>query len=88
MLRELLYFFEMESCGKCTPCRIGTRAARQVLDRFVEGAAAADDLERLAGLARLLQTASLCGLGISVAKPIQSALTHFRPCFESGRPVW
>ena len=82
MLRELLHFFEIESCGKCTPCRIGTREARQVLDRFVAEAGSSQDLERLAVLARLLQTTSLCGLGISAAKPIQSALTHFRECFE------
>jgi NADH:ubiquinone oxidoreductase subunit F (NADH-binding)/NADH:ubiquinone oxidoreductase subunit E len=82
MLRELLHFFELESCGKCTPCRIGTREARQILDRFVAGAGTAQDLERLAALARLLQTTSLCGLGMSAAKPIQSALTHFRECFE------
>jgi NADH:ubiquinone oxidoreductase subunit F (NADH-binding) len=82
MLRELLHFFEMESCGKCTPCRIGTREARQILDGFVAGAGTARDVERLADLARLLQTTSLCGLGMSAAKPIQSALTHFRECFE------
>lgn len=82
ILGELLHFFEMESCGKCTPCRIGTREARQVLDRFIAGAGTAQDLERLTGLARLLQTTSLCGLGMSAAKPIQSALTHFRECFE------
>jgi NADH:ubiquinone oxidoreductase subunit F (NADH-binding)/NADH:ubiquinone oxidoreductase subunit E len=84
MLRELLHFFEMESCGKCTPCRIGTREARQVLDRFVGGAGSVQDLKRLTDLARLLQSTSLCGLGTSSAKPIQSALTHFRECFDTG----
>jgi len=84
MLRELLYFFEMESCGKCTPCRIGTREAREILDRMLSGQAEPEDRDRLAELARLLQSASLCGLGNSVAKPIQSALRHFPECFENG----
>ncbi len=46
LLRELLSFFELESCGKCTPCRVGTREARQVLDRFVAGTGTALDSER------------------------------------------
>ncbi len=81
LLRELLSFFELESCGKCTPCRVGTREARQVLDRFVAGTGTAQDLERLTELGRLLQTLSLCGLGVSAANPIRSALTHFRDEF-------
>jgi NADH:ubiquinone oxidoreductase subunit F (NADH-binding) len=82
ILRQLLHFFEMESCGKCTPCRLGTREARRILDQIIAGPGGSAAIERLADLARLLQTTSLCGLGTSVAKPIQSALTHFRECFE------
>jgi NADH:ubiquinone oxidoreductase subunit F (NADH-binding)/NADH:ubiquinone oxidoreductase subunit E len=81
ILRELLYFFEMESCGKCTPCRIGTREARAIVDRVIADGANAKDRDRLTELARLLQGTSLCGLGNSVAKPIQSALRHFPECF-------
>ena len=77
-------FFEQESCGKCTPCLAGTREARPVLDRFVAGTGTAQDLERLSELARLLQTMSLGGLGISAANPIRSALTHFRDEFGSA----
>jgi NADH:ubiquinone oxidoreductase subunit F (NADH-binding) len=84
LLRELLSFFELESCGKCTPCRVGTREARQVLDRFVAGTGTERGLECLSELARLLQTMSLCGLGVSVANPIRSALTHFRDEFGSA----
>ena len=74
LLRELLHFFESESCGKCAPCRIGVRRARQALDRArVEGVAA----NKLAQTAHTLQYASFCGLGQSVAIPVQSALANF-----------
>jgi NADH:ubiquinone oxidoreductase subunit F (NADH-binding) len=86
MLRELLRFFALESCGKCTPCRIGTEEAREILDRMVAGQAEAADHDRLKRLARLLQNASLCGLGNSVAKLIQSALSYFPECFDA--PGW
>lgn len=84
LLRELLHFFESESCGKCTPCRIGTRDAREVLDRIAAGRMQPGDRRRLERLAELLQTASLCGLGTSVANPIRSALAHFPECFPQG----
>lgn len=81
MVRELVRFFELESCGKCTPCRIGTREIRKILDRMLEGEALPGDRERLAELANLLQETSLCGLGMSVSNPIQSVLQHFPDCF-------
>ena len=84
MLRELVRFFELESCGKCTPCRIGTHEARRILDRMLAGEVLAGDGGRLAGLADLMQKSSLCGLGMSVSKPVQSALMHFSDCFEAG----
>jgi NADH-quinone oxidoreductase subunit F len=82
MLRELVRFFELESCGKCTPCRIGTHEARKILDRLLAGEALPGDSGRLSELAQLLQDTSLCGLGMSVSKPVQSALKHFPEYFE------
>jgi NADH-quinone oxidoreductase subunit F len=82
MLRELVRFFELESCGKCTPCRVGTHEARRILDRMLAGEVLPNDRGRLADLACLLEDTSLCGLGMSVSKPIQSALRHFPDCFE------
>jgi NADH:ubiquinone oxidoreductase subunit F (NADH-binding)/NADH:ubiquinone oxidoreductase subunit E len=79
MLHWLLWFFEQESCGKCTPCRIGTRQARQILDRIAAGRTDSNDLPRLRELAQMLGNTSLCGLGQSAAWPIQSALVHFGP---------
>jgi NADH:ubiquinone oxidoreductase subunit F (NADH-binding)/NADH:ubiquinone oxidoreductase subunit E len=84
LLRELLHFFEMESCGKCTPCRAGTRQAREILDRLAGGAGLPGDTNALARLAGLLQTASFCGLGQSAAMPIKSALKHFGEAFTSA----
>jgi NADH:ubiquinone oxidoreductase subunit F (NADH-binding)/NADH:ubiquinone oxidoreductase subunit E len=84
LLRELVRFFELESCGKCTPCRVGTHEARMILDRMLAGEVLPDDRRNLESLSRLLETASLCGLGMSVSKPIQSTLQHFPDCFEGG----
>lgn len=81
LLRELMWFFEHESCGKCTPCRIGTRQARLLLDRILEGNHHADDIARLTSLAELMGAASFCGLGQSTKLPILSALEHFRSDF-------
>jgi NADH:ubiquinone oxidoreductase subunit F (NADH-binding)/NADH:ubiquinone oxidoreductase subunit E len=84
MVRELVRFFELESCGKCTPCRIGTHETRKILDRLLAGEALPGDPGRLADLAQLMQEMSLCGLGMSVSKPVQSALQHFPECFEAS----
>ena len=86
MVRELVRFFELESCGKCTPCRIGIHEARRILDRMLAGEELPADRARLADLADLLQATSLCGLGMSVSNPIQSALRHFPDSFVSSEP--
>lgn len=77
LLRELMFFFEVESCGKCTPCRVGTRQARQRLDRLIAGKGTKGEVEQLSELADLLQNASFCGLGQAAAIPIKSTLKHF-----------
>jgi len=77
LLLWLLWFFENESCGKCTPCREGTRAVRQRAERLAAGRGQGDDLAELARFARLIHDTSLCGLGQSVAWPIETALRHF-----------
>ncbi|HBY94810.1 MAG TPA: NADH-quinone oxidoreductase subunit NuoF [Chloroflexi bacterium] len=82
LLRELLHFFASESCGKCTPCRVGTRRAREVLDGLVARQGRTGDIDELRRLADLLQAASFCGLGQSVAIPMRSALAHFGSAFE------
>ena len=77
LLQSLLHFFELESCGKCTPCREGTRAARHLLDNWKHDKAKRYSVDRLRQLSNMLQRTSLCGLGQSVAWPINSALANF-----------
>jgi NADH-quinone oxidoreductase subunit F len=77
LLLWLLRFFEVESCGKCTPCREGTREARMLIESLVESGPAPGDRDRLRRLSRMLHATSLCGLGQSVALPIDSALDRF-----------
>jgi len=84
LLASILRFFEAESCGKCTPCREGTREARILVERIADGQGRAGDVEQLKWLAKMMNVASFCGLGQSAAWPIESALKHFGREFETG----
>ncbi|HEY5270271.1 MAG TPA: NADH-ubiquinone oxidoreductase-F iron-sulfur binding region domain-containing protein [Anaerolineales bacterium] len=84
MLRELMHFFAVESCGKCTPCREGTHRSHELLIRLAEGRGLKGDIEELIALAEVMQAASFCGLGQSVALPVKSALAHFGEKFAAG----
>jgi NADH:ubiquinone oxidoreductase subunit F (NADH-binding) len=83
LLTWLLRFFEAESCGKCTPCREGTREARLLGERIMQRRGSARHVAELSRLAHLLDLTSLCGLGRSVAWPVQSALRHFADEFTA-----
>ncbi len=83
-LRELLRFFALESCGKCTPCRVGTYQAHAILTRMAAGQGQSGDTAELHALADNLLDASFCGLGQSVPIPMKSALTHFAAEFEAA----
>ncbi len=67
-----------ESCGKCTPCRIGTKRMLEILTRITEGKANLNDLSELEELAENVKSNSLCGLGQTAPNPILSTLKHFR----------
>ena len=67
-----------ESCGKCTPCRIGTKRMLEILTKITEGKATMDDLAELEDLAENIKTNSLCGLGQTAPNPVLSTLAHFR----------
>lgn len=73
-----LEFTYDESCGKCSPCRIGTKRMLEILTKITEGRGTLDDLEALEELAASVQAGSLCGLGQTAPNPILSTLTHFR----------
>ena len=76
--RYFLDFTKRESCGKCAPCREGTYQAYKILEKFTQGKATYEDLENLEYLARIIKTASLCGLGKTAPNPILSTLKLFR----------
>ncbi len=67
-----------ESCGKCTPCRIGTKRMLEILTRITDGKATLKDLDELEELANNIKSNSLCGLGQTAPNPVLSTLKHFR----------
>ena len=73
-----LEFTVDESCGKCTPCRVGTRRLLQYLDKIVEGKGEPEDIERIEELSQHMQKSSLCALGQTAPNPILSTLKFFR----------
>lgn len=83
LAKVLLNFFRKESCGKCTPCRIGTERAHQILTNLSEGTGKLSDLDDLLVLADGLNQLSNCGLGQTAAVPIRDILKHFRAEVEA-----
>jgi NADH-quinone oxidoreductase subunit F len=76
--RFFLEFVQDESCGKCTPCRIGTKRMLEILDRICEGKGEEGDIERLIDLGNSIKDTALCGLGQTAPNPVLSAIRHFR----------
>src|SRR5215469_10371560 len=81
MARYAMEFCAIESCGKCTPCRIGSTRGMEVIDRLIAGRETQDNVRRLEELCELMVQGSLCGLGGMAPFPVQSALRHFREDF-------
>ena len=73
-----LEFTVDESCGKCTPCRIGPRRMLEILDKITEGNATMEDLDKLEELAAYIKDNALCGLGQTAPNPVLSTLRYFR----------
>ena len=67
-----------ESCGKCTPCRIGTKRMRELLEKITDGKATLDDLDELESLAHYIKDKSLCGLGQTAPNPVLATLRFFK----------
>jgi len=80
--RYFLEFVQAESCGKCTPCRVGTKKMLQILNDICRGEAKLEDLDVLERLAERVKKASLCGLGQTAPNPVLSTLRHFRDEYE------
>ena len=76
-------FCQKESCGKCVPCRIGTKRMLEILTRITEGRGEIEDIDRLDRLGKMIQEASLCGLGQTAPNPVLSTIRHFRAEYEA-----
>ena len=78
LARFFLEFTVDESCGKCTPCRIGTKRLLEILDKIIAGNGELEDLDKLEELSNYIKSASLCGLGQTAPNPVLSTLRYFR----------
>ncbi len=76
--RFFLDFTVDESCGKCTPCREGTKRMLEILDKIAEGKGTLDDFDRLENLANTIKDTSLCGLGQTAPNPVLSTIRYFK----------
>ncbi len=81
--RYFMDFIQEESCGKCTPCRVGTRRMLEILERICAGKGTPEDIPTLEMLSTQIRQDSLCGLGQGAPNPVVSVLKHFRPELEA-----
>ena len=76
--RYFLEFTQNESCGKCTPCREGTKRMLEVLTKITSGKGEEEDIEKLMRLANLIKKTALCGLGQSAPNPVLTTMKYFK----------
>jgi ferredoxin len=81
--RYFLDFTEKESCGKCVPCRLGTKQMLSILEDIVEGRGKSEDIDLLEDLAVGIKAGSLCGLGQTAPNPVLTTLRYFRDEYEA-----
>ncbi|MBR6443051.1 MAG: NADH-quinone oxidoreductase subunit NuoF, partial [Clostridia bacterium] len=81
--RFFLDFTVDESCGKCTPCRVGTRRMLEILERITQGKGEEGDIEKLQTLAENIKSSALCGLGQTAPNPVLSTIKYFRDEYEA-----
>ncbi len=79
---NFVHFFAHESCGFCTPCRVGTELQKKIMDKIESGHGTASDLEEMKSLGHILKTMSHCGLGSSAANPVLDMLEKFPDAYE------
>jgi [NiFe] hydrogenase diaphorase moiety large subunit len=80
--RSFVQFFAHESCGFCTPCRVGTTLVRKLMDKLAAGLGSPHDLAQIVDINGLLQSASHCGLGHTACNPVLDTMKRFRPAYE------
>ncbi|MFA6128447.1 MAG: NADH-ubiquinone oxidoreductase-F iron-sulfur binding region domain-containing protein [Bacteroidales bacterium] len=83
MAKYYLDFTVEESCGKCSPCRIGNKRLYEILETITKGKGTAEDIERLRNLSEVIKDTSLCGLGQTSPNPVISTLDHFMAEYEA-----
>jgi len=83
LARYFMTFVQEESCGKCVPCRVGTKAMLETLTRITKGEGQGSDIDYLLELAEAVKSSSLCGLGQTAPNPILSTLRYFREEYEA-----
>jgi NADH-quinone oxidoreductase subunit F len=83
LARYFLTFVQNESCGKCVPCRVGTRQMLGILERITQGEGRPDDIEQLQRLAETVRDGSLCALGGTAPNPVLTTLRYFRSEYEA-----
>ncbi len=83
MARFFLAFTQAESCGKCVPCRVGTRQMLNILEHICQGDGQPGDIERLEQLAQLVRSTSLCALGGTAPNPVLTTIRYFRDEYEA-----
>ncbi|MDP2211626.1 MAG: NADH-quinone oxidoreductase subunit NuoF [Candidatus Aquicultor sp.] len=83
LAKFFLNFTQDESCGKCVPCRVGTKRMLEILERITKGEGHEDDIEKLEGLADSIKRASLCGLGQTAPNPALTTIKYFREEYEA-----
>ena len=82
LIRAYIEAVQRESCGKCTPCRVGTRVMATVMDRIADGRGKMEDLERLKEMGESILKSSKCNLGQTGPRPVLDAIDHFRDKFQ------
>jgi [NiFe] hydrogenase diaphorase moiety large subunit len=80
--RNYMHFFQHESCGFCTPCRVGTSLLKKLMDKLHAGRGSPYDLSEIEKLIQLLRSAAHCGLGYTAGNPVRDTLAKFRPAYE------
>ena len=83
LARYFLQFTQNESCGKCVPCRLGTKRMLEILDRITQGEGRHGDIETLESLAHTIKRTSLCGLGQTAPNPVLTTIKYFRDEYEA-----
>jgi NADH-quinone oxidoreductase subunit F len=81
--RYFLEFIQKESCGKCTPCREGTKRMLEILTRVTKGQGCPEDMDNLERLAAVIKETALCGLGQTAPNPVLATLRYFRSEYEA-----